>query len=63
MIHNKMTNKNFTYTVIWTTINKSRVDNFSYGTYSKASSRMDTLKSIFKSKNWNWNIIIKEVAK
>lgn len=59
----KMDNKKFTYTVIWTTINKSRVDNFSYDTYSKAVVRMDTLKSIFKSKDWKWNIIIKQLTK
>ena len=58
-----MDNKNFTYTVIWTTVNKSRVDSFSYDSYSKAVVRMETLKSIFKSKNWEWNIILKEVTK
>ena len=58
-----MTNKNFTYTVIWTTINKYRIDSISFNTYSKAVVRMETLKSIFKSKNWEWNITIKEVTK
>jgi hypothetical protein len=60
---NKMETKNFEYIVIWHTHNKFRKDSFLYNSYSKAVVRMQTLKSIFKSKNWNWNIIIKEQPK
>ena len=48
------------FKVIWSTINKHRRDRFSFDSYSKAKSRMKTLKESFKAEAWRWEIVIVE---
>ena len=47
------------FRVLRTTVNKSRYDMFIHDSYSKAKSRINTLKGIFRG-NWNYEIIIVE---
>lgn len=46
------------FKVIWSTVNKHRRDSFTFGSFSEAKSRMETLKGIFKAKQWRWEIVI-----
>ena len=47
------------FRVLRTTVDKSRYDMFIYNRYSKAKSRIDTLKNIFKG-SWKYEIVIVE---
>jgi len=47
------------FRVLRTNVNKARYDMFINDSYSKAKSRIDTLKNIFKG-SWNYEIVIVE---
>ena len=47
------------FRVLRTTVNKARYDMFIHDSYSKAKSRIDTLKNIFKGA-WDYEIVIVE---